>query len=62
MFRELNYLNYVFMFEIPSLTPQMDSWTKYLEAYIFLTFLREFKILLPLLFEVFWIDILFLIM
>ena len=35
---------------------QMDSWTKYLETYIFLSFLRKFKILLYFLFEVFWID------
>ena len=34
----------------------MDSWTKYLETYIFLSFLRKFKILLYFLFEVFWID------
>ena len=34
----------------------MDSWTKCLEAFIFLSLLRKFKILLPFLLEVFWID------
>ena len=34
----------------------MDSWTKCLEAFIFLPFLRKFKILLTFLFEVFWFD------
>ena len=41
---------------MPSPPLQMDSWIKCLEAYIFLSFLRKFKILLPFLFEVFWID------
>ena len=35
---------------------QMDSWTKCLEVYIFLSFLTKIKILLSFLFDVFWID------
>ena len=35
---------------------QMDSCTNFLEAFTFFSFLRKFKILLPFLFEVFWID------
>ena len=41
---------------MPSPPLPMDSWTKCMEAFIFLSSLRKFKILLPLLFEVFWID------
>ena len=52
----LEELNYVLMSKMPSPPLHMDSWTKCLEAYIFLSFLRKFKILLPFLFEVFWID------
>ena len=34
----------------------MDSWTKCLKAFIFFSFLRKFKILLPFPFAVFSID------
>ena len=34
----------------------MDTWNKCLEAYIFLSFLRKFKILLSFPSEVFWIN------
>ena len=34
----------------------MDSWTKCLKYYIFLSLLRNFKIFHPFLYEVFWID------
>ena len=50
------------MFKMPSPPLWMDSWTKCLEAFIFSSFLRKFKILLPFHF-VFWVDkIMYLIM
>ena len=52
----LEELNYVLMFEMPSPHLQIYSWIKCLEAFVFLSFLRTLKILLPFLFEVFWID------
>ena len=49
----LEELNYVFMSKKSSPHLQMDSWTKCLEAFIFLSFLRNFKILLPFHFVIF---------
>ena len=45
------------MSKITSPSLQMNSFTKYLETFIFLSFLRKCKHFLPLLFEVFWMDI-----
>ena len=49
-------LNYVFMSKVPSPPLQMDSWIKFFEASIYSSFWRRFKIPLPFLFEVFWVD------
>ena len=40
----LEELNYVLMSKMPRPLLQMDSWTKFLEAYIFLSFLRKFTL------------------
>ena len=41
---------------MPTPPLQMNSCTKFLEAFTFLSFLRKSKIILFFIFEVFWID------